>query len=54
MEESAASTEVGPGNGDVGAPGMRSSCVGPLIAGSPTKLSLLTGTGPAETGERVS
>ena len=54
MERSAESGEVGAGDGAVGVTSVRPTCVGLLITGSPTKLSLLTGAGPAEPGDRVS
>lgn len=54
LEEPAASGEVRAGDRGVGVPGRRSSCVGLLVAHSPTKLSLLSGAGAAEPGKRVS
>lgn len=48
------SGEVGAGDRAVEVPCVRSTCVGLFIAGSPTELSLLSGAGPAEPGERVS
>lgn len=48
------SGEVGAGDRAVEVPCVRSTCVGLFITGFPTELSLLSGAGPAEPGERVS